>query len=378
MQNSRDFSGLTMPVFTAFGWAGEEAALKFALSQLETFIQMLYARLPGPARDQFAYYGLSNESQNVYLAAAESYERDAFIAFNARPMSFEVQLGLVDKTTLSKGLAAINKDPVVAHHLITQLDPTWTLRVQQMQIDEETGERAHHLDLFKDSVNEFTEDGAQEVFSRAAYLNEEDKWVTPIYLSLRLPSERASAMGITLLSVCTDLVMALLPISALLTGHKPKKPRATKSSAKAKSTKLATAENVFDPTAPREPDVIGPSQQLAESFSYVAELKPLHIRRGFVNLTPGHWPFFASSARAETRGVTVVFGGRQDRNCSVWRLQPDDQARLVLGPQVHDWLEENFGASESIRVTARKIDANEIRVTLESAGPDAAADEDIS
>jgi hypothetical protein len=59
-------------------------------------------------------------------------------------------------------------------------------------------------------------------------------------------------------------------------------------------------------------------------------------------------------------------------------LQPDDQARLVLGPQVHDWLEENFGASDSIRVTARKIDANEIRVTLESAGPDAAADEDIS
>jgi hypothetical protein len=46
-------------------------------------------------------------------------------------------------------------------------------------------------------------------------------------------------------------------------------------------------------------------------------------------------------------------------------LQPDDQARLVLGPQVHDWIEENFSSSDQIQVTARKLDNNEIRVTLE-------------
>ena len=102
-----------------------------------------------------------------------------------------------------------------------------------------------------------------------------------------------------------------------------------------------------------------------DTFTYLAELKPLHIRRGFVNLTAGHWPFFALNARAQTRDVTIVFGGRQDKHSSVWRLQPDDQARLVLGPQVHDWIEENFASSDQIQVTARKLDNNEIRITLE-------------
>lgn len=363
-----------MPVFTAFGWAGEENALKYALSQLETFIQLLYARLPGPAREQFPYHGLSNESQNAYLASADKVEQEAFVFFNARPMSFEVQLGLVNKTTLSKGLAAINKDPVLAHHILTQLDPTWTLRVQQMQIDSDTGERAHHLDLFKDSVQNFSEETAREVFERAAYLNEEEKWVTPIYVSLRLPSERVAAMGTAVIGVCTEQITSLLPIAALLTGHKAKKPK-PKPAGKPKNAK-SSGEAVPDAATPKDPDLIGPSPQLAESFTYLAELKPLHIRRGFVNLTPGHWPFFATTARAETRAVTVVFGGRQDRNCSVWRLTPDDQARLVLGPQVHDWLEENFSASDSIRVTARKIDDNEIRVTLEPAGPGSPADDE--
>jgi hypothetical protein len=81
-------------------------------------------------------------------------------------------------------------------------------------------------------------------------------------------------------------------------------------------------------------------------------------------LTPAHWPFFAASNRMETRDVTVVFGTRQDRHSSVWRLQPDDMARLVLGSQVHEWLEENFTNSDSIRVTAQRLDNDEIRITL--------------
>ena len=106
---------------------------------------------------------------------------------------------------------------------------------------------------------------------------------------------------------------------------------------------------------------------MADSFTYIADLKPLHVRRGFINLTPAHWPFFASSSRSETRDVTIVFGGRQDRHSSVWRLQPDDQARVVLGPQVQEWLEENFTNSEAIRVIARRLDNDEIRITLEAA-----------
>ena len=226
MQASKEFNGLTMPVFSAFGWAGEENALKFALSQLQLFIEALYARLPADAREDLPVFGLSAENQNVYLASADPYDKEAFIAFNARPMSLEVQLGMVGQNLLSKGLAAINKDPIPAHHVLTQLDPSWTLRVQQMQIDPETGERAHHLDLFKDSVNNLSEEQAREIFGRAAYLTEEDKWVTPVYLSLRLPSERVAAMGLTILEIATELVVALLPTLRLFTGRKPRKARA--------------------------------------------------------------------------------------------------------------------------------------------------------
>ena len=144
MQPSKEFSGLTMPVFSAFGWAGEENALKFALAQLQLFIDALYLRLPPDVRDDFPSRGLSPENQNVYLATGDTYDKDAYIAFNARPMSLEVQLGIVGTSLLSKGLAAVNKDPVAAHHTLTQLDPNWTLRIQQMQIDADTQERAHH------------------------------------------------------------------------------------------------------------------------------------------------------------------------------------------------------------------------------------------
>ena len=362
MQASKEFSGLTMPVFAAFGWAGEENALKFALAQLQLFIDALYLRLPGDVRDDFPSRGLSQENQNVYLATGSAYDSEAYIAFNARPMSLEVQLGIVGRTLLSKGLAAVNKDPVVAHHTLTQLDPNWTIRVQQMQVDVESGERAHHLDLFKDSVNNLTEEQAREIFSRAAYLNEEDKWVTPVYLSLRMQSERVAAMGLAVVDIAADLVTTLMPTLRLFTGKKARKVRASKTSAKAPRRPSEPVEE-----APGEQAITGSIKSMADSFTYVADLKPLHIRRGFINLTPAHWPFFASSNRMETRDVTIVFGGRQDRHSSVWRLQPDDQARIVLGPQVHEWLEESFANSETIRVVARRLDNDEIRITLDAA-----------
>jgi hypothetical protein len=352
-----------MPVFSAFGWAGEENALKFALSQLQLFIESLYLRLPADARDDFRTYGLSAENQNVYLATGDSFETEAFVAFNARPMSLEVQLGIVGQNILSKGLAAVNKEPAAAHHVLTQLDPTWTLRVQQMQIDPETGERAHHLDLYKDSVNNLSEEQARDIFERAAYLTEEDKWITPVYLSLRMPSERVAAMGTAVIDITAELVTAVMPTLRLFTGRKAKKARAARTPKARAPRPTETAEE----TPAGEPTITGSIKAMADSFTYVAELKPLHIRRGFINLTPAHWPFFASSSRSETRDVTVVFGSRQDRHCSVWRLQPDDQARLVLGQPVHEWLEENFANSEAIRVVARRLDNDEIRITLEAA-----------
>lgn len=352
-----------MPVFAAFGWAGEENALKFAMAQLQQFIDALYLRLPADVRDDFPSRGLSQENQNVYLATGSAYDSEGYIAFNARPMSLEVQLGIVGQNTLSKGLAAINKDPAVAHHIFTQLDPNWTLRVQQMQTDVESGERAHHLDLFKDSVNNLTEEHVREIFGRAAYLTEEDKWVTPVYLSLRLPSERVATMGLAVVDIAADLVGSLLPTLRLFTGKKTRKARMAKPAKAARRPVDAVEE-----TPAGEQTITGSIKAMADSFTYVAELKPLHIRRGFINLTPAHWPFFAASNRMETRDVTVVFGGRQDRHSSVWRLQPDDQARIVLGSQVHEWLEENFVNSESIRVVARRLDNDEIRITLDAAG----------
>ena len=140
MQNPKDFTGLSMPVFTAFGWEGEDNALKYALSQLELFVAALYNRLPTAARAEFQSFGLSTEGQNAYLSTGATYADEATIAFNARPMSFEVLLGISNKTALSKGLAAVNKDIHSAHHALAQLDPAWTLRIQQMQVDEATGE----------------------------------------------------------------------------------------------------------------------------------------------------------------------------------------------------------------------------------------------
>lgn len=362
MQGSNGFNGLTMPVFAAFGWAGEENALKYALAQLESFVEALYLQLPANVRDEFASRGLSREAQNVFLATADAYDKEAYIAFNARPASLEVLLGVVGQTALSKGLAAINKDPVAAHHTLTQLDGNWTLRVQQMQVDAESGERAHHLDLYKDTITNLTEEQTRDIFERAAYLNEEDKWVTPIYLSLRMPAERVSVMGTAIVGVCADLVNALMPTLRLFTGRKAKKAR-SKPAAKSKTARVADAT---DEAPAGEPTISASVKAMADGFTYVAELKPLHIRRGFINMTPAHWPFFATSSRAETRDVTVIFGGRQDRHCSVWRLQPDDQARLVLGHQVHEWLEENFTSSEAIRLNARRMQNDEIHITLEA------------
>ena len=364
MQSSKDFSGLTMPVFSAFGWAGEEAALKYALAQMQLFIDALYLRLPANIRDDFASRGLSVENQNVYLAIGDSGDQEAFIAFNARPMSLEVQLGIVGQTLLSRGLAAASRDAAAVHKILGQLDPNWSLRVQQMQMDEESGERAHHLDLYKESTSNLTEEQASELFSRAAYLNEEPKWVTPVFLSLRMPSERVSAMGLTILDISADLVSALMPFLRLFTGKKARKARSPKTPVKAARVPAEAGED----TPAGEPAITGSIKSMADSFTYDADLKPLHVRRGFINLTPAHWPFFAHNNRTETREVTVVFGGRQDRHSSVWRLQPDEQARLVLGPQVHEWLEENFSGNDTIHVVARRLENDEIRITLDTAG----------
>jgi hypothetical protein len=351
--STTSFSGLNMSVFTAFGWAGEETAIKFALSQLDLFVHALHNSLPRAIQQELPAYGLSQENQGVYLAAEQDVESDAHIAFYARPLSLELQLSITNSKVLEKGLAAAIKDPVTPHRLVTELGSDWTLRIQQLQVDEETGETTFYQDLFKDSVNSFTPETAAAVLSKATYLNAQDNWVTPIFLSRRFPSEQVAAMGPATLRVMGEQIAALMPLFLLFSGRSARKPGKTKARAASKA-KVAAPK-----VAPVEVEV-----KPEDEFTYVAELKPLHLRRGFVNLTPRHWPFFAINARTETRPVTVYYDGVYDRKSAVWRLQPDDQARVVLSPAVHEWLEDHFNPEDKIELTVRKLSDDEIQISL--------------
>ncbi|MCZ7669573.1 MAG: hypothetical protein M5U34_21555 [Chloroflexi bacterium] len=346
-----------MPVFTAFSWAGEETAIKFALSQLEIFIGALHHTLPRTVKDKFPFYGLNEEHQAVYFAAKEDVSKDVHIIFFARPMSLEMQLVIQDKAILKKAYAQAEAQPALCHRLITELGPEWNLRLQQLQVDEDSGEATHYQDVFKDTVANLDEGTSQEAFSKMAYLNSDERWQVPFYMSKRFDSERVAAMGATLLQVMSEQVTTLMPLCDFLTGKATSK---TASKTKKKPTK--TAVTAAFP--------VGAHDDIIENmFTYTAQLKPLHLRRGFINMTSRHWPFFQINSRTETRPVTVYYDGIYNKECSVWRLQPGDQARLVLSPIVREWLEDNYQSGELIEITARKLNEDEINSRSGMASP---------
>lgn len=354
MQATTQFTGLTMPVFAAFGWAGEEAAIKYALSQLEVFIQEVHRALPRTLQERFPHFGLSLEDQSVYLATKEAIEEDAFITFHARPMSLELQFVILNRAILSRVYEQAEKEPALSHRLITELGREWSLRVQQMQVD--AGQTAHYQDLFKDSVAALDEATSASVMSKAGYLNSDERWLVPLFLSRRYESERIAAMGTAVSQVIAEQVGLLAPVMDFLTGKTVRR----KPKPKAKPKTAVSAEFVEEDSGDTD-----------EMFTFVASLKPLHIRRGFINLTAKHWPFFQLNSRTETRPVTVYYEGVYDKECAVWRLLPDDQARLVLSTPVHVWLEENLTAQDRVHVTARKIGDDEIQITLRTVDPGA-------
>jgi hypothetical protein len=357
MLPNKQFTGLTMPVFTAFGWAGEEAAINFALGQLEQFIDALFFTLPRDVQTLFPFHGLDRMGQSVYLAANEKPEQGAYLAFFARPLNMEMVLAISNKVALQKAWKAAEADILAFQALVSGLGSDWTLRVQQMEYNEESGSATHYQDLFKDTVTAFEGETAVEKVEKAAFLNSESQWVVPLQLSFRIKSERASVMGLTVLKYFSDLIVGLMPLTRLLTGQ------ARKAKTKARTKSMQAAEQslaeIEETTIRRPSDAANLDQ-----FTYVAVLKPLHIRRGFVNLTPNHWPFFALNARTETRPVVVKYEGHVDKKSAVWRLVPTDQARLVLSPQVQPWLEENFGPDDRVQVTALKVGDEEIQITL--------------
>ncbi len=354
MQTSQEFTGLGMPVFTAFGWAGEEAALNYALSQLELFAATLHDSLSEGQRENLPHYGLNKELQNSYLSGAENPEEDVQLTFNARPTSLEMQLALTDKEALKRALSRIEKDPPALRRLLAALGPGWTLRVQQVRVDPESGEESHYQDLFKDELANLNDEQAQEVFEKASYLNKDDSWVTPIYLSFRIPAEQAAAMQGKIIPVVDQHLALLDPVVTVLRGRTTRKTLAVSSRAKA-TRKSGKAPEL--PQGPVEPPA-------DDGFTYVTELRPLHIDRGFVNMTPTHWPFFAINARTESRPVVVISDGKRDEDSSVWRLQPGDMARLMLGQQTHRWLEDHFVAGDHIQLLVTRLDSGDIHIVL--------------
>ncbi|MCP4357767.1 MAG: hypothetical protein GY796_07120 [Chloroflexi bacterium] len=354
MSTTQQFAGLSMPVFTAFGWAGQEAAVNYALEQLEVFILSLQASLPRSVQAEFGYAGLSRQSQTVYLAANEDVESDIQVVFIARPTSLEMQLVLTDKKMLTKSLKLAEAKPMIAHRLITELGSDYSFRVQQMQVDEETDTASHYQDLFKDGVVKLDEETAVAVISKAAYLNSEEQWVTPLYVSRRFEAEKISVMRRVALDVIGQEIQNLMPLIQFLTGHKVSKKKKAKSKKRAKVKSIPSSKEVA------VPEIIAPE----DGFIYLSEIKPLHLSRGFVNMTPDHWPFFSINSRTVIRPVTVYYDGIYDKESSVWRLRPSDIARLVLSPRVHQWLEDNFENGDYIQLLVKNLEDKEIQISL--------------
>ncbi len=354
--SNNQFLGLTMPVFTAFGWAGEETAINFALSQLELFIDALYYSLPRETQAFFPAHGLDKASKSVFLATNPEPETGLYIAFHARPASLEISLEMTDKVTLSKAYKAAEAQAETFFGLLTVLGAGWNLRFQQMEYDLDSNTATNYQDLFKDSIGAIKADSLAAMVARAAFLNSEDQWLVPLYISRRTDSEKVAAMSTAIIPTVAEDIEKLMPLAGFLTG-KAKKQKARKApSAKAQPAEIETVEE-------RPAPVVSLDQ-----FTYESELKPLHLRRGFINLTPQHWPFFAVNIRTETRPITIHYGNKTDEKSAVWRLVPNDQARIVLSPAVHEWLEDNFEPEDRILVTAVKPDRDRIFITLQPVG----------
>jgi hypothetical protein len=346
-----------MPVFAAFGWAGQDQAIKYALSQLEMFINRLHGDIPHELRAFFPYAGIDRANNLVYLAAdAEDVEKDLHVVFYARPLAFQISLGLSDKGKLRQMFNRADDSFAQFYQTLASLEPVWELHVRQMEItDEDSEERAFYQDLYKGPLGELSAEAAKEMVSRAAYLNSEPKWATPFTLSFRMASEQIAVMGTQVVRFVMDRLDQLVPVLRAITGQSGRPPAAR--------PKPTSGDDTIEGVPEATPVAEGPVA--VADFVYHAELKPLHIRRGFINLTSEHWPFFAISSRTEIRDdVTLRYGEKLDKKSSVWRLMPSEQARIVLSDNGQRWLERTFLPGQHVEVAAFKSDEDEILITL--------------
>lgn len=358
--STEPFLGLTMSVFTAFGWAGEETAIKFALEQMELFVQDLHLKMARETQTVLPHRGLDRATQGVFLARALETESDLYITFHARPMAFRMAVHLNERMALARAFSAIQANMDTWYESLKELGDGWEIRFQQMEYNPDTEAATHYKDLYKGPVAMLTPSESAELVDRMAYLNSEEKWLAPIQLSKRMGSEFIAAMGTDVGTQTAKEIDELLPVLRLLAGglRKPKargakaatggkKRRTTKAKTRSKTTKASTM-----------------AAKQVEAFTYSTKLKPLHIRKGFVNMTEAHWPFFAINSRTTTRDIILKFDGNVDRKSSVWRMMPTERARLVLSDRVQIWMEENFSANDEIQIAATKVGEKEIEIDL--------------
>ena len=356
MSPASSFTGLSMSVFTAFGWAGELNALKFALGQLHDFIHTLRPKLGRDAQRLFAHCGLDEESRTVYLAINPAVEEEPHLRFAASPSYFEMRLSITQRTPLVRGLKTAEADAVLWHRQVAELGTEWQLHIQQFQVDEETGSMTNYQDVFKGGLAEWDLQASTAATSRALFLNNDPRWLATFHLYRRWKAEPISIMGEKLIGVMSQEVDRLMPVVTRFA--LPLKPAANKRRGGRAPRPQPVAEQIPTPISQASPTA-APTQ-----FTYTAELKPLHIRKGFINLTAEHWPFFTDSVRLNSRPVTLYYAGKYDKETTVWRLQPEEIARIVLGEKVQGWFAKTFDGRTQVKVTATKLPQDEIQINL--------------
>lgn len=176
-ESTSPFLGLTMPVFTAFGWAGEETAVQFALEQMKEFVAAMHSNLPRDIQMALPHHGLDKESQGVYLAHALETESDVHVTYHARPMALRMGIHVSERNALNRAFTTVQKHPDAWLKALQGLGDAWEIRFQQMEFNPDTSEATHYKDLYRGPVSELTAEQSAELVDRMVYLNGEEKWL---------------------------------------------------------------------------------------------------------------------------------------------------------------------------------------------------------
>jgi hypothetical protein len=168
-----------------------------------------------------------------------------------------------------------------------------------------------------------------------------------------MPSEQISTMSATVIKHMNEVMVRVLPMARFLSNTSSRLAPKTKE----REVSLEEADETTTAKALRKAGKL-------EEFVFVSKVKTLHIRKGFINLTPEHWPFFAEGARSTTRDIIVNFGEDKNEEATVWRLVSSDQARIVLETEAQNWLADAISPDERVQITALKDENEDIAVTL--------------